>query len=158
MELVILAAEVNFIQEINQEAKPTHILAMVSVQRSHRPLPHHRRCGVMHYPQGEHQEPHLDKEGLSPLQNTLGLKEEDPGEDQPEAVLDDLHTLQAARYVVRNRTIQQNCRNMRNTNGKIIRVHPVQGTCGLCPDSRKYTLHHLQSTCPFKPHGCLHGQ
>jgi hypothetical protein len=29
MELVILAAEVNFIQETNQEAKPTHILAMV---------------------------------------------------------------------------------------------------------------------------------
>ena len=51
-----------------------------------------------------------------------------------------------------------NCPNMRNASGKIIRVHPVQGTCGLCPGSRKNTLHHPQSICPFKPNGCLHGQ
>jgi hypothetical protein len=54
--------------------------------------------------------------------------------------------------------ITTNCPNMRNASGKIIQVHPVQGTCGLCPGSRKNTLHHPQSICPFKPDGCLHGQ
>ena len=51
-----------------------------------------------------------------------------------------------------------NCQNMRNASGKVIQVHPVQGTCGLCPGSRKNTLHHPQSICPFKPNGCLHGK
>jgi hypothetical protein len=51
-----------------------------------------------------------------------------------------------------------NCPNMRNASGKLIRVHPVQGTCGLCPGSRKNTLHHPQSLCPYKINGCLHGQ
>ena len=51
------------------------------------------------------------------------------------------------------------CNNMRNNSGKIIRVHPVQGTCGLCPGSRKNTLHHIPALCPFRPvHGCLHGK
>lgn len=48
------------------------------------------------------------------------------------------------------------CNNMRNNNGRVIRVHPVQGTCGQCPGNRKNTLHHPPTLCPFRPvHGCL---
>ena len=50
------------------------------------------------------------------------------------------------------------CPNMRNNSGKVIRVHPVQGTCGLCPGIRKHTLHHPSSICPFSPTGCLFGK
>jgi len=50
------------------------------------------------------------------------------------------------------------CPNMRNNSGKVIRVHPVQGTCGLCPGARKHTLHHPSSICPFSPTGCLFGK
>jgi len=50
------------------------------------------------------------------------------------------------------------CQNMRNAAGKVIRVHPVQGTCGLCPGSRKDTLHHPPTLCPFKVNGFLHGR
>jgi hypothetical protein len=50
------------------------------------------------------------------------------------------------------------CMNMRTPSGKIIQVHPVQSTCGLCPGSRKNTLHHPQSLCPFKTNGCLQGK
>ncbi len=50
------------------------------------------------------------------------------------------------------------CQNMRNAAGKVIRVHPVQVTCGLCPGSRKDTLHHPPTLCPFKANGFLHGR
>ena len=50
------------------------------------------------------------------------------------------------------------CPNMRTASGKRIQVHPVQGTCGLCPGSRKNTLHHPQPLCPYKVNGCLHGK
>jgi len=52
----------------------------------------------------------------------------------------------------------ESCPNMRNNSGKVIRVHPVQGTCGLCPGIRKHTLHHPSSICPFSPTGCLFGK
>lgn len=51
------------------------------------------------------------------------------------------------------------CQNMRDNSGKVIKVHPVQGTCGLCPGNRKNTLHHPEALCPFRPnHGCLQGK
>ena len=50
------------------------------------------------------------------------------------------------------------CPNMRDSSGKWIKVHPVQGTCGLCPGNRKNTLHHPQSLCPYTTNGCLYGK
>ena len=48
------------------------------------------------------------------------------------------------------------CKNMRNDSGTIVRVHPVQGTCGQCPGNRKNTLHHPPALCPYRPtYGCL---
>jgi hypothetical protein len=51
------------------------------------------------------------------------------------------------------------CQNMRDNSGKILRVHPVQSTCGQCPGNRKNTLHHPPALCPFRPNiGCLAGK
>ena len=50
------------------------------------------------------------------------------------------------------------CPNMRDNNGVLVRVHPVQGTCGLCPGNRKNTLHHPSNICPYRIGAPLHNK
>jgi hypothetical protein len=48
------------------------------------------------------------------------------------------------------------CPNMRNDNGNLVRLHPIQGTCPQCPGMKKNSLHHPSALCPFRPLGPLH--
>ena len=51
------------------------------------------------------------------------------------------------------------CPNMVTDSGVRIKLHPIQGTCDLCPGNRRNTLHHPSSLCPWRsPNGIFRKQ
>ncbi len=52
----------------------------------------------------------------------------------------------------------EDCRNMRDDKGNIVKVVPQYGSCTACPANVQQKLRHPLAFCPFRPLGPLHGR
>ena len=100
---------------------------MEIIQRNYRSRPLIRQREEMHIPRGERLRIISGKRRIFPLQITLDTQEVALGGVMPKATLDDIYKILAVRMAIKNRTLLQKCPTC-DSRGKLIQVHPVQGT------------------------------
>jgi len=52
-----------------------------------------------------------------------------------------------------NHTASDGCRNMINSKGQVVKLHPNMNVCTKCPQNVQPRLHHPEFICPFRPGG-----
>ncbi len=121
------------------------MLVLEIIQRNYRSRPLIRQREEMHIPRGERLRFISGKRRIFfPPSITLDIQEVALGGVMPKATLDDIYKNIGFSHSDQCRILLHKKCPTCDSRGKLMQVHPVQGTQGLNPESRnKNTLHHI---------------